>query len=97
VLRQPVAAVSVFRLAIASMGLPLLMMKSFRLIKGILRPDDAMACVESGASGIIVSNHGGRHLDTAIATTDTLAAIVDAVGSRPRYTSTVAFERALTS
>ena len=36
------------------------------LIKGIVRADDAVRAIEHGAAGIIVSNHGGRQLDTAI-------------------------------
>ena len=35
------------------------------LVKGILRPDDAAKCLENNADGIIISNHGGRQLDTA--------------------------------
>ena len=38
--------------------------------------------VERGASGIVVSNHGGRQLDTSIATIDALAEVVDAVDGR---------------
>ncbi len=52
------------------------------LIKGIVRPDDALLAVEAGAAGIIVSNHGGRQLDTAPATISVLAPIVRAVGGR---------------
>ena len=37
------------------------------LIKGVLAPDDAKLAVEHGAAGVIVSNHGGRQLDSAIA------------------------------
>ena len=48
------------------------------LVKGVLR-DDAIRCREAGANGIIVSNHGGRHLDTALATADSLAEVADAV------------------
>jgi 4-hydroxymandelate oxidase len=50
------------------------------LLKGILTPEDARKAVNAGASGIIVSNHGGRQLDDAIATIDALPAITDAVG-----------------
>jgi 4-hydroxymandelate oxidase len=50
--------------------------------KGILRADDAVRAVETGCDGIWVSNHGGRQLDTAIATADALPSIVDAVGGR---------------
>lgn len=49
------------------------------LVKGILRPDDALRAIRHGAQGIVVSNHGGRQLDTAIATIDALPAIADAV------------------
>ncbi len=49
-------------------------------VKGILRPDDAQLAVAAGVDGIIVSNHGGRQLDTAIASIDALPAIVEAVG-----------------
>ena len=52
------------------------------LVKGVLRADDAVRCVELGARGIIVSNHGGRHLDAAIATADALPAIAAAVGAK---------------
>jgi isopentenyl diphosphate isomerase/L-lactate dehydrogenase-like FMN-dependent dehydrogenase len=48
------------------------------LAKGILRADDARRAIDAGASGIIVSNHGGRNLDTAPATADVLADIVAA-------------------
>ena len=51
------------------------------VLKGVLRADDARRAVDSGVSGIIVSNHGGRQLDTAPATIDALADISDAVGS----------------
>ena len=49
------------------------------LVKGVLRGGDAMRCVEAGVKAIIVSNHGGRHLDGTIATADALDEIVDAV------------------
>jgi L-lactate dehydrogenase (cytochrome)/(S)-mandelate dehydrogenase len=51
-------------------------------IKGILDPDDAEHAVEVGADGVIVSNHGGRQLDGALATLDALPAIVERVGDR---------------
>ncbi|MFT4299354.1 MAG: alpha-hydroxy acid oxidase [Aeromicrobium sp.] len=50
------------------------------ILKGILRPDDAERAVDAGAAGIIVSNHGGRQLDTTAAAVDALVPIVDAVG-----------------
>lgn len=49
------------------------------LVKGILRADDAKRAIKCGAEGIIVSNHGGRQLDTAIPTISALAMIKDAV------------------
>jgi 4-hydroxymandelate oxidase len=49
------------------------------LVKGILRADDAKLAVKYGAAGIIVSNHGGRQLDTGPATIDVLARVADAV------------------
>jgi 4-hydroxymandelate oxidase len=49
------------------------------LLKGILHPADARRAVEFGARGIVVSNHGGRQLDSAVATLDALPAVVDAV------------------
>src|SRR5262249_48155510 len=51
------------------------------LVKGILRADDAVRCVELGARGIIVSNHGGRHLDAAGATPRAPAALRTAGGA----------------
>ena len=50
--------------------------------KGVLRADDAERAVEAGCDGIWVSNHGGRQLDTSIATADALPDIVETVGSR---------------
>ncbi len=52
------------------------------LLKGILSPDDAALALEHGAAGIIVSNHGGRALDTAPATFDALQPIADRVAGR---------------
>jgi 4-hydroxymandelate oxidase len=52
------------------------------LVKGILTPEDALLAVEHGASGVIVSNHGGRQLDTVFAAADALPPIVDAVGDQ---------------
>lgn len=48
------------------------------LVKGILHPEDARLAVKAGVSGIIVSNHGGRQLDGAIATLEALPEIVSA-------------------
>jgi isopentenyl diphosphate isomerase/L-lactate dehydrogenase-like FMN-dependent dehydrogenase len=52
------------------------------MVKGILRPEDAVKAVALGVDGIIVSNHGGRCLDASIATIDTLPDIVNAVGAK---------------
>ena len=52
------------------------------VIKGILHPDDARRAIDVGADGIIVSNHGGRQLDGAIATIEALPAIAEAVDGR---------------
>jgi L-lactate dehydrogenase (cytochrome) len=51
-------------------------------IKGIATAADARRCVDIGATGVWVSNHGGRQLDTAVATIDLLEPIVQAVGAR---------------
>lgn len=50
------------------------------VVKGILRPDDARLALDHGADGIVVSNHGGRQLDTVPATIDVLPEIAAAVG-----------------
>jgi len=52
------------------------------LIKGVARADDAERAAAIGCDGVIVSNHGGRQLDGAIATLDALPAIARAVGGR---------------
>lgn len=52
------------------------------LLKGILDPDDAEHAVAHGASGIIVSNHGGRTLDTAPATLEVLPAVAERIAGR---------------
>jgi lactate 2-monooxygenase len=49
-------------------------------LKGILHPDDARAARHHGMDAVVVSNHGGRQVDGAIASLDALPAIVDAVG-----------------
>ncbi len=50
------------------------------VIKGIVRADDARRAHDAGAAGVVVSNHGGRQLDTSVATIDVLPEIVAAVG-----------------
>ena len=52
------------------------------LLKGVLNPDDADRAVKTGVAGIMVSNHGGRNLDTAPATIDALPAVADKVAGR---------------
>jgi 4-hydroxymandelate oxidase len=52
------------------------------LIKGIVRGDDAARAADSGASGVIVSNHGGRQLDTAIPSIRALPDVVEGVAGR---------------
>jgi 4-hydroxymandelate oxidase len=49
------------------------------LLKGILNPDDARLAMKSGAAGVVVSNHGGRTLDTWPASVDALPAVAEAV------------------
>jgi isopentenyl diphosphate isomerase/L-lactate dehydrogenase-like FMN-dependent dehydrogenase len=50
------------------------------LVKGIVAPADALLAFDAGLDGVIVSNHGGRQVDGAIAALDALAEIRDAVG-----------------
>lgn len=52
------------------------------LIKGVVRGDDAALAIEHGAAGVVVSNHGGRQLDTAPATIRVLPEVVQAVANR---------------
>ena len=62
-------------LAEASGGLPV-------LVKGVLRADDALACLDAGAAGVVVSNHGGRQLDRAAPTAQVLEEVAAAVDGR---------------
>jgi isopentenyl diphosphate isomerase/L-lactate dehydrogenase-like FMN-dependent dehydrogenase len=52
------------------------------LLKGVLHPDDAVQALDHGVNGIVVSNHGGRQVDGAIASFEALPRIVDAIGGR---------------
>jgi 4-hydroxymandelate oxidase len=52
------------------------------LVKGILTAEDAQLAVEHGADGILVSNHGGRQLDSCVASLDALPEVVEAVAGR---------------
>ena len=52
------------------------------IIKGILHPDDARKAIDLGADALIISNHGGRQLDGAVATVRALPQVADAVENR---------------
>ena len=52
------------------------------VLKGVMNPDDADRAAKSGVAGVIVSNHGGRNLDTLPATIDVLPQVVDKVAGR---------------
>jgi 4-hydroxymandelate oxidase len=52
------------------------------VLKGVLHPEDARLAVDHGAAGVIVSNHGGRQLDGAVASADALPDVVAAVAGR---------------
>lgn len=49
------------------------------LVKGVLRGDEARACLAAGAAGVVVSNHGGRQLSRAVATARALPEVAEAV------------------
>jgi lactate 2-monooxygenase len=52
------------------------------LVKGIQHPDDARLALEHGVDGLVVSNHGGRQVDNAVASLDTLPAVAAEVAGR---------------
>jgi L-lactate dehydrogenase (cytochrome) len=52
------------------------------VVKGVLTSDDARRSIDEGAAGVVVSNHGGRQLDSVAATLRALPEIVSAVGSQ---------------
>jgi isopentenyl diphosphate isomerase/L-lactate dehydrogenase-like FMN-dependent dehydrogenase len=52
------------------------------VVKGILTAEDAVLAVEHGVDGIVVSNHGGRQLDSCPASLDALPGVVEAAGDR---------------
>ncbi len=60
---------------VATAGVPV-------VVKGVMESDDAVRCIDAGAAGVVVSNHGGRQLDRAPATIDVLPEIAEAVGDR---------------
>ena len=51
------------------------------VVKGVLRADDARLALEHGVDGIVVSNHGGRQVDGAVASLDALVEVRDEVGA----------------
>lgn len=61
-------------LAASAGGLPV-------VVKGVLRPDDALACAAQGAAAIIVSNHGGRQLDGAVPAARALPEVAAAISA----------------
>jgi len=52
------------------------------MLKGVNRVDDALKAVSYGLDGLIVSNHGGRNMDSAAATIEVLPEIAEAVGDK---------------
>ena len=52
------------------------------MLKGVNRPDDAIKALSYGIDGIVVSNHGGRNMDSAAASLDVLPEIAEAVGDK---------------
>ncbi len=52
------------------------------LVKGLVTAEDAILACDHGAAGVVVSNHGGRQLDGAIASLEALPEVVEAVGDR---------------
>jgi 4-hydroxymandelate oxidase len=52
------------------------------IVKGVMRGDDALRCVEAGAAAVVVSNHGARQLDTTIPTAEALRDVTESVGDR---------------
>jgi isopentenyl diphosphate isomerase/L-lactate dehydrogenase-like FMN-dependent dehydrogenase len=52
------------------------------ILKGLLHPDDARRALDAGMDGVVVSNHGGRQVDGAIAALDALPGVVEAIAGR---------------
>ncbi|EST37163.1 L-lactate 2-monooxygenase [Streptomycetaceae bacterium MP113-05] len=52
------------------------------VLKGVQHPDDARRAADTGMDGVVVSNHGGRQVDGAVASLDVLPAVAEAVGDR---------------
>ena len=74
--QNPAAVLDDIRRLGETSGLPV-------LVKGVLRGDDAQRCIAAGAAGIVVSNHGGRQLDRAVAPATALPEVVAACGDVP--------------
>ncbi|MER7008087.1 alpha-hydroxy acid oxidase [Dactylosporangium sp. NPDC000555] len=72
---SPAATYSYIRQLRDVSGLPV-------LVKGVLRPDDALRALDGGAAGVIVSNHGGRQCGRAVSSAEALPAVAAAVGGR---------------
>ena len=70
----PKSAASIHKIA-ASVNIPF-------IVKGIMSAEEAVACADAGAQGIVVSNHGGRILDGMAGTADVLPEIAAAVKGR---------------
>lgn len=73
--QDPTATLDVIGWLAELSGLPV-------LVKGVLRGDDAQRCLDAGAAGVVVSNHGGRQLDRSLPSALALTEVVDAVGGR---------------
>jgi 4-hydroxymandelate oxidase len=52
------------------------------LLKGVMNPEDALRAADSGVAGLIISNHGGRNLDTLPSTAEALPRIAEKLGGR---------------
>ena len=73
--QDPSAGLETIEELSAASGLPV-------LVKGVLRGDDATACLDAGAAGVVVSNHGGRQLDRAVSSAAALPEVAQAVAGR---------------
>jgi lactate 2-monooxygenase len=87
---EPRAAVETFLDVYSNPGLSWAHLETLRtrtrlpvVLKGILHPDDARRAYDAGADAIVVSNHGGRQVDNAIASLDALVAIRAELGDEP--------------
>jgi isopentenyl diphosphate isomerase/L-lactate dehydrogenase-like FMN-dependent dehydrogenase len=87
---QPRAAVETFLDIYSNPGLSWAHLETLRsrtrlpvVLKGILHPDDARRAYDVGADAIVVSNHGGRQVDGAIASLDALVAVREELGPEP--------------